>query len=257
MSESLWYVFTEGGVVVAVVLAALALLVWPRAKASRALLILVAGFYATVSIYAVPSVVSRILSCRYDQFSPSHVGPGRSAVVLLAGGVQTARGNGARRLSVLNLVSASRVVEALRVYDLISPDWIISSGGPGSAPGAAPGGDVMRDALVQLGVPSRRILVEATSSTTHDEAVLIAPMLRALGAQHVVIVTSAAHMARSLGAFRAQGWTGVPAIAPDPRADDPWSVWLIPSRQGLLFSSDVAHEIVGLPYYWLRGWWKP
>jgi len=257
MSKYLWFLFTEGGLVLAVVVAALAFLVRPRAKASRVFLILIAGFYGAVSIYAVPAAVTRILILRYDQFSPSQVGPGRKAVVLLAGGVQTARGNNARKLSVLNLVSAARVVEALRVYDLISPEWIISSGGPGSAPGAAPGGDVMRDALVQLGVPSQRILVEASSSTTHDEAVLIAPMLRTLGAQQVVIVTSGSHMARSLGAFRAQGWSGVPAIAPDPRAEDPWSEWLIPSRHGLSFSSDVAHELVGLPYYWLRGWWKP
>jgi uncharacterized SAM-binding protein YcdF (DUF218 family) len=260
MSRLIGFILSESGAVVAILAVLVAVLASAsrlRARLALRSVIFVGCFYLAVSVYAVPSLISRILSVRYEPFSASDVGPGRTAVVLLAGGVQTAHGSGDRRLSVLNLVSASRVVEAARVYELIAPQWIISSGGPGSAPGAEPGGIVMRDALVQLGVPSQRILVEARSTTTHVEAVLIAPMLRSLGAQRVVVVTSAAHMPRSLGAFRAEGWSAVPAVARDPHADDPWSDWLIPGRNGILLTSDVAHEIVGLPYYWLRGWWKP
>lgn len=50
----------------------------------------------------------------------------------------------------------------------------------------------MRDALVAIGVPPARIAVEAVSSTTHHEAVLIAPMLRDLHVDHLVLVMTAA-----------------------------------------------------------------
>jgi uncharacterized SAM-binding protein YcdF (DUF218 family) len=81
-------------------------------------------------------------------------------------------------------------------------------------------------------------------------------MLASLHVERVILVTSAIHMRRSLGAFRAAGVNAEPAPAPDPgayaTAGDRW----LPTERGLRFSSELAHEIVGLPYYWLRGWWR-
>jgi len=86
--------------------------------------------------------------------------------------------------------------------------------------------------------------------------VLIAPMLASLRAQHVVLVTTEMHMRRSLGAFRAAGWNAVPAIAPNPMRPLRRIEWLLPTDRALDLSSDVAHELIGIPYYWARGWWR-
>ena len=64
-------------------------------------------------------------------------------------------------------------------------------------------------------------------------------------------------MRRSIGAVRAQGWSAVPAIAPDSHLVDPWREWIVPTRNGLLFSGGVVHEILGIGYDWMRGWWRP
>jgi uncharacterized SAM-binding protein YcdF (DUF218 family) len=112
----------------------------------------------------------------------------------------------------------------------------------------------MHDELVRLGVPASRVIVETASHDTHDEAVILAPMLRTHGIEHVVLVTSATHMRRSLAVFRAQGWNAVPAIAPDPGFTSTWAAWLLPSAIGLDLSHQVVHELIGLPYYWARGW---
>jgi uncharacterized SAM-binding protein YcdF (DUF218 family) len=70
----------------------------------------------------------------------------------------------------------------------------------------------------------------------------------------VVLVTSEIHMRRSLATFRTAGIDAVPAIAADPLNFESRIMSFIPTTEGLRFSSYVAHEYVGLVYYWLRGW---
>ena len=139
------------------------------------------------------------------------------------------------------------------MFRLLAADWVISSGGPGSS-GETPNSIVMRDALTQLGVPPARIVLESSSRTTHDEAIIVAPMLKSLGVERTVLVTSAVHMRRSLSTFRAAGVPVIPAPAVDPgvytSAGERWR----PSARGLRLSAEVVHECIGLIYYRLRGW---
>jgi uncharacterized SAM-binding protein YcdF (DUF218 family) len=113
-------------------------------------------------------------------------------------------------------------------------------------------GAVMKHTLIQIGVPADRILVEGKSLNTRDEAVLVAAMLPPLNVERVVLVTSAIHMRRSVGLFRAVGINVIPAIARQ-REYSGLSVHLLPSDTGLRTSALVVHEIAGIAYYWLRG----
>ena len=213
----------------------------------------VAIFYFAASVYIVPaSIASVALAAHAEPFKPRTGERVPTAVVLLGGGNEHVQGIAAA-VSVMSLVEAARVLEAARVFEIAHADWIISSGG--ALADETPSAVVMRDALVQLGVPPRQILLEASSHDTHDEAVLIAPMLKSLGIQRTILVTSAIHMPRSLGTFRAAGVEAIQAPVREPGAALPrirrWS----PSTIGLLFSSQLAHEFVGIAYYRARGWW--
>jgi uncharacterized SAM-binding protein YcdF (DUF218 family) len=149
------------------------------------------------------------------------------------------------------------VLETARAYRLLNPDWVISSGGNLSPTDPSePSAKNMRDLLVRLGVPPAKIRLEAASRTTHEEAIAIAVMLRSLGADQVVLVTSGVHMRRSVGAFRAAGIDPVPAVATDPFYRLGWSDWIIPGKRGLDLSAQVVHELVGIAYYRIRGWWR-
>jgi uncharacterized SAM-binding protein YcdF (DUF218 family) len=229
----------------------------PRSIAARRTLLTVAAMYALASIYAVPALAARALSAGYAPFTAADAPRGRTAIVVLGSGSVLIEGWDANlRLDLMTSIEAARVLEAWRVYCLISPDLVISSGGrPDPDDPSQPSGANMHDALVRLGVPDARILVETASQNTHDEAVIVAPMLRAHGVEHMVLVTSATHMRRSLAVFRAQGWDAIPAIAADPgRFTTTWRTLLLPSDRGLEMSEQVVHELLGLPYYWLRGW---
>ena len=81
-------------------------------------------------------------------------------------------------------------------------------------------------------------------------------MLNTLSVQHVILVTSDIHMRRSLGTFRAQGITAVPAIARQDPGRMPWFAWVLPTERGIAHASDVWHELLGLGYYFVRGWYR-
>jgi uncharacterized SAM-binding protein YcdF (DUF218 family) len=251
------FLFSTGGVVVA--LLALAAWIWrrPASRAARRSLVAVATAYAVASTYVVPAAVTRSLTIGYHPFEARDVPRGTTAIVVLGAGALTVAGWQGQTLSVLNALGAARVLETSRVFRLIDPAVVISSGGlPDSGDSSEPSGIIMHDALVALGVPGARIRVESTSHDTHDEAVLIVPMLRDLKVDHVVLVTSDIHMRRAVGAFRAQGQDVIPAIAPDPRITLPALDRWRPTLHGLSLSAEVAHELLGIPYYWMRGWWR-
>lgn len=256
MSDVVRTLFSTAGAVLALLVAAVWIWRRPHSPSARRFLLAAAAGYTMASVYAVPAIVARGLSAGFHRFTPADAPRGATAIVVLGAGTQTIQGWD-DRFDLMSDVEAARVLETWRVFKLIAPAVVISSGGlPHPDDFSEPSGMNMRDELVHLGVPGEKIVVEVASRDTHDEAVLIPPLLRARGIDRIVLVTSDAHMRRSLGAFRAQGWNAVPAIAPDPNHDGPWLDWLIPSPEGLELSGQVSHELVGLPYYWLRGWWR-
>ena len=255
MARLLDNLISPGGVLVAFLAGAVWIALQPRSALARRVVLRVAILYTLAGTYAVPAAISNLWASGYHRFEASDVSGGPAAVVLLGGGTEQVSG-WTDHTTATDPVTTARVLEAWRVYRLIAPAWIVSSGGAPGDPSSEPGSIVMRDALVRLGVPASRILLESSSLDTHDEAVLVGPLLRPLGIEQIVLVTAAVHMRRSMGAFRAAGMTAIPAIAPDPDSFRSWGDRLRPSRHGLEMSAQLAHEVAGLPYYWLRGWWR-
>jgi uncharacterized SAM-binding protein YcdF (DUF218 family) len=252
----LGFFFSGSSPIVATAIAALWLWRRPTSALARRFLLTVAACYVVAAMPIAPYLVSRPLVAGYHKFQASDVGDGRTAIVLLGAGDEYIEGWDGH-VMVTEAIEASRVLEAARVFTLISPAALISSGGRSHPdnPGE-PSSITMRDELLRLGVPADRIVLESDSRNTRDEAVLIAPMIGKLGVRHVVLVTSDTHMRRSLGTFRGAGVDAVPAVAPDPRWPRKWIWWVWPQSDGLDLTSSVARELGGIPYYWLRGWWR-
>lgn len=251
------HMFSSGGA--ALVLVVGALWIWRRPGSSPARRWLIAGAlaYAGLSCYALSYATGRLLGAGFRPLTYSEAPSGSTAIVVLGSGSYTARDWDNTRYPVLDRASAARVLEALRVFKMTDAAWIIASGGlPRPTEFDEPNGRTMRDALVRAGVPASRLLLETESRNTHDEAVIVGSMLRTIDAQHVILVTSEIHMRRSLGTFRAQGIHTVPAIAHEPRPSMPWITWFVPTEGGLSLASDVWHEIIGLGYYFARGWYR-
>jgi uncharacterized SAM-binding protein YcdF (DUF218 family) len=250
------FFFTIGGLVVAVLAGTLWLRSRPLSPHPRRLLICIAAAYAGLTVYAVGEGVGRLLMVGMNPLAPGDVPSGRTAIVVLGSSGFTARDWENGEYSIVDQTGATRALEAVRAFRLVGAEWVISSGGkarPDDRHEAS--GLTLRDAMVEMGVPGDRVIVETASRNTRDESVIVATMLRELQVQHVVLVTSGTHMRRSLGAFRAQGIRAIPAIARDPYTADSWDDWVRPSNLGLWKSASVVHEILGLAYYTARGWY--
>ena len=248
-------IFTSLGVVSAFGLTALWLAVRPGSRTARRAAVVLALGYLVASIYVVPDAVGRLFFTRgFGAFTARDVPAGRTAVVLLGGGSYTAHGFGYQTLAVPSLDGIERVLEAARVFNMTRAEWLITAGGT-LDPRQERDAYAMRDELIRIGIPPARIVAEPDSRTTHEQAVIVAPLLRRLGAERVVLVTSDVHMRRSIGAFRAYGVDVIPAIAPATHAGDPLRDRLLPSEPGLWRSQEVSHEVFGIFYYVARGWW--
>jgi uncharacterized SAM-binding protein YcdF (DUF218 family) len=251
-----WFLFSTGGVVVAVLAGVVWIFARPKSRVARAFLGCIAVGYMLVSMYAVSHALERWIAAPFHPLTRADVPPGRTVVVLLGSGSYRRLDWSGAKMSVLDPIGLERTLEAARVYRLVEPDFVISSGGlidPDS--GEDPAGETMRDALVRLGVQSDRIIVERQSTNTRDEAQMVAAMLPSMNVKHVILVTSPIHMRRAIGMFRAVGVEAIPAIARQPDYLSP-AFRFVPTETGLKTSALVVHELAGLTYYWLKGTYK-
>jgi uncharacterized SAM-binding protein YcdF (DUF218 family) len=251
-----WFLCSAGGVIVVLLAGVGWLYARPKSRAPRVFLALVAVGYMLASVYAVPHSVERWISAPFHALAERDIPSGRNVVVLLGSGSYRRLDWSDVEMSVLDPIGTERTLEAARVFRLAKAEYVISSGGvidPESL--ESPAGVTMQSALVGLGVPSDRIVVERDSTNTREEALNVAAMLPALGAKHVILVTSAIHMRRAVGMFRAAGVDVIPAVARQP---DYVGVtdYFLPSQEGLRTTALVVHELAGLTFYRIRGWYK-
>ncbi len=188
------------------------------------------------------------LEGRHPAFSPEEL-PSADAIVVL-GGSMSGESRFGRGGDFNN--AADRVFTAAELFNAGKAPVIVLSGG--SEPPGRPEADLMAEKLVALKIPRNVLILETASRTTWDNAVKSAEILKRAGYQHILLVTSGAHMRRSLALFEDQGLQ-VTAAATDhqiPRFDDVVPGWL-PTVDRLARSTRAIHEWVGYWVYDLTG----
>ena len=194
------------------------------------------------------------LTWRHDhQLSTADEAKGAEAVVVLGGGLQSYIAGDIVVEDLSN--SALRLAEGVRVYRLLGDPLLIVSGGDTQrlAPQRTEA-EAMKTVAIGLGVPSPRIVVEADSLNTRDEAVRVKAILADRGISRLVLVTAPTHMSRSLAIFRKAGLDPIPS-ASQLRSHQDDSFWtLFPDRKALLLSDSAIYEYAAWIYYVARGW---
>ncbi len=183
-------------------------------------------------------------------------GTGLDGIIVL-GGALSADVSAARDRFELNR-SADRIVDAAMLARQFPGLPLIYSGGSGAAfRTEVPEAKLAAQQLQALGVAASRIRLEDKSRTTAENAAQVHEML-APGQSSVpgrwLLITSASHMARSVGAFRMAGFDVLPYPVDYQTAGDSdrWRLFTAPS-QNLLDLDTAAKEWAGLLVYWLRG----
>ncbi len=111
--------------------------------------------------------------------------------------------------------------------------------------------------LEERGIAAERIVIESTSRNTAENARETAKLAAKQGWRKIILVTSALHMPRSVGCFRA----AAPDLGLIPFPVDyyrsrifPGPEGLIPSPSAVSVSTIAIKEYIGLAAYWLRGY---
>jgi uncharacterized SAM-binding protein YcdF (DUF218 family) len=173
----------------------------------------------------------------YPALDPAHLNPEQTearAIVILGGGFRhDAPEVGADTPSItgdLRLIEGARVARATHLPVLIS----------GDPPEAA----AMRRFMEEdLQVPVT--WVEGESWTTRQNAEFTGRILRPLGIDRIILVTSSPHMTRAVGDFIAAGFKVTAAPADMETRDEPGLLWFVPSANALSRSEAALYEWAG------------
>lgn len=150
-----------------------------------------------------------------------------------------------------NLSSAAdRYVFAAKLWHARKAPVLLFSGGSGKD--LKPEADTAQELFLLMGVPADAVLREGKSRTTRENASFSVPLLRARGAQRVLVVSSAWHLPRALLNLHAIGpeieWI---AASCDPHefaeTTFPGSRWL-PNTEALNYSRMLFKEWLGIAW---------
>jgi uncharacterized SAM-binding protein YcdF (DUF218 family) len=152
--------------------------------------------------------------------------------------------------------AGDRVIHAARLHKAGKVARILVTGGniPWVA-GGPPEAELIRDYLIEFGVPADAIELAGGSRNTHENALEIAGLWKSGRYASALLVTSAAHMPRALAVFRRAGIT-VEASSTDVRAVPPPQATLLdwlPNSGALDLTTQAMREWIGIAVYRLAG----
>lgn len=252
LSKPLWFLATPSNALVFLALAGLCLIAVGRARLGRplafaALLLLIGFGVGPLGTIAILPLEQRFPAVDDDAAAPT-------GIIVLGGAVE-------ERVSVmrggLQLNEAGdRITSLLALARRYPQARLLFSGGSGEYLSASPvpEAEIVRRNVAALGLDPGRLMTEARSRNTDENARFSAAILQPKPGEVWWLVTSAFHMPRAIGCFRRAGFD-VRAYPVDYRAAGP-ADWFRPEAtvgEGLRRSDIALKEWLGLAVYWLTG----
>jgi uncharacterized SAM-binding protein YcdF (DUF218 family) len=193
--------------------------------------------------------LARSLEWRY---LPQGELPHADAIVVLGGGTFSAL---YPRQTVEVGNAGDRVIYAALLYHEGKADHLLLTGGrlDWVSAGDSPAED-MAILLEMLGVPRQAMWLEPDSRNTYENASNSREILEEKGVKRIILVTSAAHMPRSVAAptdftITQEGWDNLKASGVAGHL-----LALLPSVDNLALTTHMLKEYFGIWIYRLNGW---
>jgi uncharacterized SAM-binding protein YcdF (DUF218 family) len=232
----------------------LLLSLWRRRQERRRRLVLLTAAFAVFTLMCLPAVAHLALGSLEWWYPVLHRRPADvEAIVVLSSGTRLPAEGGVP--AELDEDALERCIKAAEMYHHGKRCLVLASGGKSDPSRPEPAcADVMRDFLVQLGVGPADVLVENLSTTTYENATASAELLNDRGIHKIMLVTSATHLPRAVGCFRKQGLDVVPCGCFYHMTYQPFApARFLPTATAAQDNGRVAHEWLGLAWYWVRG----
>ncbi|MDR6770427.1 YdcF family protein [Azospirillum sp. BE72] len=250
LSKLLWGVVAPGNaLVLTVAMGALLLRTRRWQRAGKRMVTLAAVLLLLVTYTGLGALVALPLENRFPKAEPE----GRIDGIIMLGGALNPPITADRGDPSLN-DAAERILGFADLVRRHPQAKAVFTGGSGRLLGQEYKEDVTaRAALAQAGIPDDRVIYEAQSRNTWENAVFSKDMVKPAPGERWVLVTSAMHMPRSVGIFRAVGWEVIPYPV-DYRTRTGAKPYLrFEFGQNLVILDDAVREWIGLTAYWLMG----
>ncbi len=198
------------------------------------------------------------------RYLPPEKLPAVKAIVVLGGGTESQQ---YPRPDVEVNAAGDRILYAAKLYRAgVAPVLLLSGGSITWQDGdsGTPAED-MAVILREIGVPDSALWLQNRSQNTHEDAIYSAEMLKKAGISEIVLVTSAAHMPRSVALFEHEGLQVIPAPVDFTVTREGWQnlidgdwqaklISFIPNASSLGLTTNVMKEYLGIWMYRLQGW---
>ncbi len=162
------------------------------------------------------------------------------------------------RVEVALSPASDRVLHAARLYRAGKIKLIlVSAGNMPWLPAAKPEAELIKELLVEWGVPSEAIELGSASLNTYENAPEVKQIWERKGLKSALLVTSAAHMPRAMATLRRAGLTVTASTADVQIVDADTAAHLfawLPDVSALATTTNAAKEWIGLLAYRLRGY---
>jgi uncharacterized SAM-binding protein YcdF (DUF218 family) len=248
LSKILVLLTVPSNLLVVIAIVGVALLATRFRKAG--LRVLIASAIVTFVIWLLPigAALTLPLEMRFPPWKPTKDAP---TGMIILGGVINEQVSVAHGQISLN-DAAERLTSAVALAREYPNARIVFSGGNAQLLGGRPEGDFALRFLEQLGVARERIIIENQSRNTAENASYCKRLIAPKPDERWLLITSAMHMPRAVGAFRNVGFPVEPYPVDYQLAG--WhALWSGLGSGGVTRTDLAVHEWLGLFAYWITG----
>ena len=208
---------------------------------------------AACLVLATVPIGNSVVQALEDRFQINPKLPERIDGILVLGGIINAPLTRARGVPAMG--GGIERISELKVLLEHSPEAkIVFTGGSGD-----PFNQGLKEAHVAPKVFKRfeinpaRVVFEDRSRNTHENAIFTYEELQPKKNENWILVTSAFHMPRSVGAFRKAGWNVIPYPVDYQTMGGELFEFGFDFKGGVYGFAAALHECLGLLFYWLTG----
>ncbi|MEO1799465.1 MAG: YdcF family protein [Cyanobacteria bacterium J06629_2] len=207
-------------------------------------------------------IANNFIASLEKQYLPLSEPPTAEAIVVLGGAT---RNNEPPRILPDMSDRGDRLLYAAKLYkDGAAPKILLSGGRIQWTGGDSSEAKSMATILELMGIPPEDLILESRSLNTHENAVYTKEILQQQNIDKVLLVTSAAHMPRSIAIFKRENINAIPAPADYMISDrnlvehrytsESRILSLLPNSQSLDYTTQAMKEYIGTFIYRLKGW---
>ena len=211
---------------------------------------LVSAGFALLFGLSLNPVADRLIKPLEAHYRPLPEGPVMAHAIVVLGG-------GARDLSWVpadpepSEGSLERLVGAVQLARKHHLPLVVTGGSGELMPGGVREADAMADTAIRLGFPAQNIVIESRSRNTWENAEAVQKLLPG---KTIILATSAFHMHRSIGMFKKQGFSVLPApVGYRSQTRHESFTDYLPQASALATSSMAIAEYLNHSWYWMTG----